>query len=54
MDKFAYFLADTDGESKDRETASQLNAKDSANILIYAAQVGANGSADWNTEIFLK
>ena len=54
LDKFAYFLADTDGESKDRETASQLNAKDSANILIYAAQAGANGSADWNTEIFLK
>jgi len=60
LEAFAYFLADTDGESRDHGAttgiagttgASPLNATDAANVLIYSAIVGAQGTADWIDEL---
>ena len=57
LERFAYFLGDTNGESEDLgKTASYdatvespLNASDAAQILIYTAAVNASstGKADW-------
>ena len=57
-ENFCYFLSDTDGESEDHgkttangDAESPVNAGDAANQLIYAAAVGAQGSADWATDV---
>ena len=56
LESFAYFLADTDGESKDRGITSgvpsdtygsYVSAADASQVLIYAAKYGANGRCDW-------
>ncbi len=54
MEMFAYFLGDVTGESEDHgltdslgNEISDLNAKDSAKILIYAAVYGSGKDADW-------
>ncbi len=54
MEMFAYFLGDVNGESEDHgltdslgNEISDLNAKDSAKILIYAAVYGSGKDADW-------
>lgn len=54
MELFAYFLGDVNGESEDYGVTdslgnerSELDAKDSAKILIYAAQEGAGLDPDW-------
>ena len=62
VNRFAYFLSDTNGESPDygifdadgkASVASALNAIDAANQLVYAAKVGANGSANWATDVMV-
>ena len=63
LDKFAFFLADTTDESKDRgvhsgipsvgTAGSKLDATDAANILVYASKAGANGACDWIPEVLL-
>ncbi len=51
---YRYYLADVDGESTALGAdGSQANASDASNILRYAAESAANGSADW-TEILTK
>ena len=55
-ENFVFFLSDTDGESmthgSDAEAGTNpLNASDAANQLIYAAAAGANGSANWVTDV---
>lgn len=61
MENFAYFLADTTGESEDHgktasydaSTASALNATDAAQILTYAAIAGADKDhkCDWIPDV---
>ncbi len=54
LEDFAFFLADTTGESEDHgktdslgNETSRLDAKDAASVLVYAATVGAGLEADW-------
>ncbi|MDE5565230.1 MAG: hypothetical protein K2I93_08730, partial [Oscillospiraceae bacterium] len=60
LEEFAYFLADTNGESSDggatssvpgQDGKSDLNASDAAQILIYAAIYGGNKKCDWIPEV---
>jgi len=60
LEAFAYFLADTDGESTDNgatsgiagaTNASAVDSIDAANILVYAARLGSKGQADWINEV---
>ena len=56
---FAWFLADVDGESKDKgatsnregDAKSMLDAGDAAYILIQAALDGSGQSADWGNDV---
>lgn len=51
MERFAYFLADVTGESADHGAdGSALDSIDAANVLVFAAAQGADGTADW-TEV---
>ena len=60
LDKFAFFLADTTDESKDRgihsgiasvgTAGSVLNSEDAANILVYAAFAGSGETPNWIPE----
>jgi len=48
LEYFAYFLADVTGESEDcGADGSVLDARDAANILVYAAQYGADLDPRW-------
>ncbi|MEE5994010.1 MAG: hypothetical protein V3G42_12345, partial [Oscillospiraceae bacterium] len=62
LNRFAFFLADTTDESKNlgvtsgivgKTEKSVLDSIDAANILVYAAKAGANGTADWIPEVLL-
>ncbi len=47
LERFAYFLADIDGESMDGGTDSPLNAADAAAVLVYAAAQGSGSNITW-------
>ena len=62
VENFSYFLSDTNGESSTHgqfdadgkaSDAANLNAIDAANQLVYAAKAGANGEANWATEVMV-
>ena len=49
-ERFAYFLADIDGESRDSgEDGSELTAGDAGKILLYAAGNGSGDPVDWES-----